>query len=122
MIRILLTILTIISLSTPVMAGSVDGNILWCPDKSSTSMRNHTGYSFQNNQVVIFSIEGYEIKTTAYPYIERGPSEILIGRISIDRGTLKINNVTQCYLVDSTQVIEQHLQETIEAVKAQNKI
>ena len=97
----LLTLCIITFLSTPVMASSVDGKGVFCPDINK-------GFFFEDEYIVrTYRISGYEVMDWQLDsYGEVGPYRIEWyhdGELSyLDRQTLKLNGMgAPCELVNS---------------------
>ena len=107
--KTLVTILIIVFLSTPVMAGSVDGKGVLCPDINK-------GFFFEGENVVrTYRIYGMEVwDWEGGMYYEKGPYRIEWyhdGELFyLDRQTLKLNGMGEpCELVNSRTELKKRL-------------
>ena len=128
--KTLIATLLVLFLSIPtVMAGSVDGTGIWC-DRPG----NEFGYWFEDSKYIKHSITGHTIYIlhSGSNYDEVGTDTIQLGNnITLNRKTLVIRLIEDgpkrwaeypCHIVNSAKELDDKLQATIDAGKAENKL
>ena len=125
-----LIVMSLLTISGPGKAGSLDGKAIYCIEKSLKSPEA-LGFIFQSDSVIAQKIIGYAI-TTEYnaKYREIGATQVFWRglqntRASLDRATLELRIAQaeryKCE-VSSNELIKSKLQAIIDAAMKRNKL
>ena len=122
--------MSLLTISGPGKAGSLDGKAIYCIEKSLKSPEA-LGFIFHSDSVTAHKIIGYSIiREYNAKYREIGPTQVFWRglqntRVSLDRATLELRIAQaeryKCE-VSSNELIKAKLQAIIDAVTKRNKL